>query len=70
MRVRRVGLAVLSAAGVASLAVWASFVTTSTRGQTEGRPNILLIAQHADTARLLKERLRQVPALDIAKPVR
>ena len=42
-RVHGVGLRLLSAAGVAWLAVWTFPVTTSTTGQTEGRPNIVLI---------------------------
>jgi len=43
MRVHRGRLLVLSAAGVAALAAWASSVTTSTMGRTASRPNILLI---------------------------
>jgi len=43
MRVQDGGLRLLSAAGVAWLALGASPVTTSTTGQTQGRPNIVLI---------------------------
>lgn len=43
MRMHDGGLRLLSAAGVAWLAVLASPVTTSTTGQTQGRPNIVLI---------------------------
>jgi uncharacterized sulfatase len=43
MRMHDGGLRLLSAAGVAWLAVWAFPVTTATTGQTGGRPNIVLI---------------------------
>ncbi len=43
MRVHEGGMRLLSAAGVVSFAVWASPMTTSTTGQTGGRPNIVLI---------------------------
>lgn len=43
MRVHVGGLRLLTAAGVAWLALGASPVTTSTTGQVQGRPNIVLI---------------------------